>query len=846
MPTSSVVSNKPKGRQTTELDNLNAHLKHISEKVIAQSPYLLTVPPCGEAFRLTKSQANDWTKNTPFHPGEAELQYLSFLDRSQGETIIKVVGGWDNGKGELVDASPNGTQAGKSGTTTPKQGGKKMTLADYKNKKASGLLAAKDVSNPNELKPLPPPINGAESEVAKTSSAMPVQEQSKKRSIDNVDTPAPATITLQDNHHEPPQKKPRITPPQPASLVSKDPPQSQPTFKIPSLLSPTLPPVIETILARQNKVSTSKANKPDLKAPPSAQDVPKQHQSSSQSSSSRDGKEGKTIKQELKIKAENRAHKAASVSVHNVKSSNKTVPSAQRSHEPSTAATKNTQSRSPAPNGIHSKQAASGASAGARDGHGNATALAHVLKDDTPDKHLIVRLKIPKSLRKDVIRLLQTKPAKPQSKPSSSIKAEEKQTTVKQDTSDKHQISRGEKVHAARPPDPRATFGQHKMNIRREEVRVPASASTKPKEKRARTEEDAESSAPQSKRQKQPNSLDLSQKPSTPIPPPFKSPSISTHGSAHKIADSKSGSSRKLEVGDAEIKTPQGSVQGGTPLAPNSVDKSNRDGRSASNTSSTVSSLSGNSEELTAWKAEAKKYQNLGRALKHEGDEYKVRLSEKDEPRIEKKMIAVSIESVLSFMLAYIILDEVAAPGKSSRKAVDVKTWETIFGFLGNTVQQRCQGHTLIHGLCLQLEAVCRNLIANADIERSAPNQALVRISEDASTKPLSETSQNVDYTKQKAKMAENYVIAQKRWIEGAFELSIDDLQQSFPASWKLKSRAPLARTKEKLKLGSLNGDFYLPLSNITTGIEAVRAGWSLLGEWCKKENVEWTGKLGL
>jgi len=31
----------------------------------------------------------------------------------------------------------------------------------------------------------------------------------------------------------------------------------------------------------------------------------------------------------------------------------------------------------------------------------------------------------------------------------------------------------------------------------------------------------------------------------------------------------------------------------------------------------------------------------------------------------------------------------------------------------------------------------------------------------------------------------------------------------------------------------------------MTTGIEAVRAGWNLLGEWCRKEKVQWEGKMG-
>ena len=530
----------------------------------------------------------------------------------------------------------------------------------------------------------------------------------------------------------------------------------------------------------------------------------------------------------------------------------------QKSRERSISASKINTDRTHLANGTVASNSVANTVGGAKAEKPSTTTAIPSSKEITGKKRLVVRLKIPKARRKDVLRLLQMPPAKPRIKPISSTRTEDKVTLVNGKGNDKNRSGRLEKEQTQSSSEKRSTTGQ-KSVLRREIVNVPSSGSSKPKDKRARPEDDAETILPQSKRQKHPSGLDLSQKPKTPVPPPFRSPIVSTHGSGQKVQDSKNGPGRRLEIGDADVKTPQGSVRGGTPLAPNSVERVNRDGRSASITSSVTSSLS---EEINAWKTEHKRLFLLGRKLKHEADDFDLQLKEKDEPEFEKKAIASSIECVLCFMLAYTISDEIQAPGRSSRKAIDSHSWETIFGFI-QVVKRRSQGHTLIHGLCLQLEAVCHNLILIAKIDQLAsiqpptastnekPVPAIAQSKQAAvSTETASKSSQQSrtleEYMQHKDKIAENYRFAQHLWVDGAFELSIDDLQQSFPISWKRKSRAPLARSKEKLTLGNLNGDFYLPLSNITTGIEAIRAGWSLLGEWCKNENVNWVGKLGL
>ena len=179
IPTNPSRNGKLKFNQTTELERLNERLQHISEKIITPSPYLLTVP--GErSYHLNSLQTIDWTRGTPFSVSEGELQYVSFLRRELGDSLITAVGGWDNEKGELVDTSPNGVRGGKSGTSTPKLGGKKMTLADYKNKKAGIQPVSQDATKANATERPSTHFNGCEVEPDKSLAAAQLQ-QSKKR-----------------------------------------------------------------------------------------------------------------------------------------------------------------------------------------------------------------------------------------------------------------------------------------------------------------------------------------------------------------------------------------------------------------------------------------------------------------------------------------------------------------------------------------------------------------------------------------------------------------------------------------------------------------------------------------
>ena len=168
-------SRSNKRSRPSELTDLDAKLKNISNHIIQPSPYLLTVPT---DYRKGRSQANDWMKNTPFAANEEPVQYVSFL-RDWDGGIITPVGGWDNDKGEIMDSAQQ-RQPARSSTSTPTVNPKKITLSDYK-KKAAGQSTSNGASAMNGKHSKEGHTNGATSAPNSVSSASKKPEIVHKR-----------------------------------------------------------------------------------------------------------------------------------------------------------------------------------------------------------------------------------------------------------------------------------------------------------------------------------------------------------------------------------------------------------------------------------------------------------------------------------------------------------------------------------------------------------------------------------------------------------------------------------------------------------------------------------------
>ena len=436
-----------------------------------------------------------------------------------------------------------------------------------------------------------------------------------------------------------------------------------------------------------------------------------------------------------------------------------------------------------------------------------------------PKLSKIVKLKIPRAKRKDLARLLQMKP-RPKVDATKSVKQYGKEPIVK---SIEGSLSKSERERTRPLPD-KSNLGLEAADTRKDAGRSSSGARdiVKPKGKRPRQEDNVQGLVAQSKRQKTLPTMDLQSKPSTPVPPSFRSPVLS-HGSTQKLRgspnpDSRSGASRNEEA----VATPQGSVRNGTPVAPNSVERSNRDVRSSSSTT-LMGSSSAAPDDVASQSRDQRKYFELGRTLKRESDTLLKLAESQGSPALEKKGLATSVETILCFTLAYSIGDELLRAGHRNSSS---SAWNTIFPFI-NKAKFSSRAHKHMHGLCLLLEAICRNASWTLEYE--------------------SASSSDYSHSLEKHKaLRKQHDEARNLFTKGSQELSVEDLQQSFPETWALNARAPVLYGPPKANSSPFAGDFFFPFTSMTTPVEAVRAGRSVMAEWCRSERVDFTPRLGL
>ena len=273
-----------------------------------------------------------------------------------------------------------------------------------------------------------------------------------------------------------------------------------------------------------------------------------------------------------------------------------------------------------------------------------------------------------------------------------------------------------------------------------------------------------------------------------------------------------------------EIKTPQGLAQNMTPI-PSSVEKTNRKGNPSAGSGST------HSEEASSWKKEFNTLSTLARSLKHTVDDLAKITDDADKDHAEKVIVATAIECIITYIFAFASMDEAT---KLQKTLPDPKAWNTLIAYIQRTNSMTLK-FPLMHGLCKQMEAVVRSTILSYDFEQKK-SQA------NGCSSPTA--SRDSELLKVHAMMNHNVRAEQKAWQLGATELSVDDLMQYFPKTWSRKAKAP--NTSGTFVIGALGGDFYLPLGNFSTVVEAGRAGWSILEEWCEQEHLGWKAQLKL
>ncbi|KAI5236221.1 hypothetical protein E4T43_08786 [Aureobasidium subglaciale] len=273
---------------------------------------------------------------------------------------------------------------------------------------------------------------------------------------------------------------------------------------------------------------------------------------------------------------------------------------------------------------------------------------------DSPPPSLIVKFKIPKSMRKNLSRYLQMKP-----QPHTQV----------------IRVLPPEKSSAPAHVAPQAT-------------------------KRPRpAEEDV--ALPDSKRKKDVkpdfNRLDASvkQEPATssPATPTAQKDTPSARGTTKDLRTS--AAMKRVESSDAMVN--------GTPQSTRQVNGIAKPSPSSTNTKTAESS---------AWEGEAVRVGSLGRELKHAASELDPSRSTggKTDSRSREVAAAMSLESLLLFMLSFYCTERGLSARNPPAPLSAGRTWATMPAFI-NFVRTRCQYFPILDGLACHLGAMCNGMV---------------------------------------------------------------------------------------------------------------------------------------
>jgi hypothetical protein len=331
------------------------------------------------------------------------------------------------------------------------------------------------------------------------------------------------------------------------------------------------------------------------------------------------------------------------------------------------------------------------------------------------------------------------------------------------------------------------------------------------------------------------STVNVVKRPTTPVPPKSKegaalSPAMAKPSLYTPKKELKSTAMRRVESTDADPATPGDRGRVSTPLATDRGSVPPKPSPAPSSTHSTKD------DDRQGWSQLIEKHFRLGRTIKHEGQA----VSEQDPD--PSKSVALLVEAMLCFMMHL-------ATQSSARPTVD-PDWRTILPyhiFLYRTSRRI----PLLHGLVIQLGAVCRQIIHKYDMER------LVRdpLPDDLGSAPTPGsdgiTKNNDDpekyrknYLAFREELVQNAKELQTAWMDGSRHLSPELLSREFPKTWADRNKDYRSRGTEKSTPNKIGIGYYLPLDPASTAYEAVQFALSVLGEWANNEEVDWRPRL--
>ena len=182
-------------RAETELDSTDQQLKHISEDILPEDPYLLDLYIPSRII-VDQNHVNDWREGYPFwQASEEQLQYISFLSHAKRNSLhnhLRVIEDWSDGKGGLREGPSRRTSAsstGSIGSPAPGQSRpfrKKITLADYQKRATAQAQGKRSPESQEVAKKMTEPLDGKPTVTEKGETSRVVEAKSLKKAPDQV------------------------------------------------------------------------------------------------------------------------------------------------------------------------------------------------------------------------------------------------------------------------------------------------------------------------------------------------------------------------------------------------------------------------------------------------------------------------------------------------------------------------------------------------------------------------------------------------------------------------------------------------------------------------------------
>nr|OQO30349.1 hypothetical protein B0A51_02016 [Rachicladosporium sp. CCFEE 5018] len=444
--------------------------------------------------------------------------------------------------------------------------------------------------------------------------------------------------------------------------------------------------------------------------------------------------------------------------------------------------------------------------------------------DDEPDQSLLVKLKIKKSRRSDMQRLLALPsgtavnriPRAPSVKPADSNDSMESYATAHSAAGRDAARRSGKGVAQKIVPSAKKAVTTEKRPREDSEVAEPPAKKHKTDEGPSRPQSNAvngHNEPPSPVKKRVPEPLQLKDRSTTPAQPDLRTPTTSS-ASKSQLATPAATNNRLAVV--AMAREPSRESIYGTPTAPApDTPPTTTQPRSQLTSNAPTSTVADKTGTQATWDAQTAHFTSLGTSLKRAAQ-----ASHVSQPAEAHTAAFQALESFMAFILSFYCSDQSAqSSDPPSRPAL--QPWRSLVPYYG-FVQKHCAPFPLLAGIAAHLTVVITSHI-------------------------LALATQMPDRAPSHGSLLEIIGMQRKAAIEAEKHLDIHTLISVFPESWRsacasagaANSSAPADAT------ALLTGAFDLPLGCHTTPLMGVRASKALLKEWSSKQGGGYEFKLG-